>query len=398
MGIRIEHKTNRYFFSVSLLTTFFFIVLANASLPVHATASLADPQGPQQIIDSRLQKILVYDKSRPLFAFLHSGEIRAVNSAPSKVSWLDAVYRNKLVEASWTTKMLADKRILFELISRSSGGKATAFYPKTVGLREFLISNHLLDANGKIAVSGEILEEKLLETFPTGFVVRPAVGVAANETSRGIFPDSGVFIAEILRPANIYYSPEHAKRAIRSKILAEVASGEAVVLQEDVIGTADAHRILKSRFFNQIRVHTYEGQVVEGAIPNRWIQKGHIKASEISAAENYVRGFLKTLPATVLNRQAWGVDVAVFDNGDLRVIDLVCNRGMKIQWSSYLEQPAVLAAYTKHFEKLGALRFTGFSGVILRDGFANYWPYWQKRIEKAHSGSEGWLAYFPPLP
>jgi hypothetical protein len=92
------------------------------------------------------------------------------------------------------------------------------------------------------------------------------------------------------------------------------------------------------------------------------------------------------------------VDVAVLDNGEMRITDVVTNRGKPIQWSSYLEQPRVIGAYARHFETYYGLRFQGISGSLIRHNFANYFPYWEKRIEKAKPGLTKMLAYLPPIP
>jgi hypothetical protein len=58
----------------------------------------------------------------------------------------------------------------------------------------------------------------------------------------------------------------------------------------------------------------------------------------------------------------------------------------------------VIAAYSRHFEEFYGWKFTGVNGVLIRQGFANYLPFWEKRIEKAPRGIKKWLAYLPPLP
>jgi len=80
------------------------------------------------------------------------------------------------------------------------------------------------------------------------------------------------------------------------------------------------------------------------------------------------------------------------------VIDVVTNRGKPIAWSSYLEQPRVIAAYTHHFEEFYGLHYGGLSGALIRHGFANYLPFWEKRIENAKPGLGKMTAYLPPLP
>ncbi len=44
------------------------------------------------------------------------------------------------------------------------------------------------------------------------------------------------------------------------------------------------------------------------------------------------------------------------------------------------------------------MRFKGWSGALIRHNFANYMPYWEKRIEKAKPGWGKIMAYVPPVP
>ncbi len=170
------------------------------------------------------------------------------------------------------------------------------------------------------------------------------------------------------------------------------------MLQENIIGSADARRPLKSRYFQEVRVHAYEGRIVEDAVPERWVQTNLLTEAQAKRAETFAGDFLRSLPLSLLTRQAWGLDVAVMDNGEMRILGIVTNRGRRIQWSSYLEQPRVLGAYARHFEKYYAVHFAGVSGTFIRNNFANYLPYWEKRIEKAPTGLAKIWAYLPPLP
>lgn len=336
-------------------------------------------------------------KSRPLLP-VSSGAITEVAAEASKGSWLSAIYERDMVEADWASEMLADKRILFEVLARELGEKATSVYPKTLGLREFLFKHKLVKANGEIAASGEKIEEALFSEFPAGFVVRPAVGVAPVETGRGLFADTDGFIVELLRVGNPMYQASFMKNPVKSHILGSVASGEAVVLQENVVLAADARKKLKGRFFSEARIHTYENRVIEGAVPSRWVQKNLLSEEDVKRAEAFVNEALKSLPLALLSKQAWGVDVAVMDNGDMRIVDVITNRGKRVAWSSYLEQPRVIGAYARHFEAHYGMKFTGVAGSLIRNNFANYVPYWEKRIDKSQPGLSKAMAYLPPLP
>ncbi|MES2965401.1 MAG: hypothetical protein V4760_16080 [Bdellovibrionota bacterium] len=336
-------------------------------------------------------------KSRPLRP-VQSQQVTTIEARPDKTSFISAVYSKKLVEASWATEMLSDKRVVAEIFARELGDDANKYYPRTLGLREFLAKHGLIDAKGEIKVAGDAIEEALHQEFPAGFVARPAVGVAPRETGKGLFKDTDLFVIELLKKNSSLYNPAHFKKPVTSHILGRVSSGEAVVLQEDIVGAADARKALKNRFFSEVRIHTFENRVVEDAVPSRWVQTDLLTQDEVAIAEAFVTDLLKRLPPALLTRQAWGVDVAVLDNGDMRVIDVLTNRGEKIQWSSYLDQPRVIAAYAKHFEKHAGVHFIGFTGSLIRNGFANYFTFWGKRIEKARPGVSKVLAYFPPVP
>jgi hypothetical protein len=356
-------------------------------------------QNPQQFIADRTSRILSSLRSRPLRSTeTQSKSTIEVMAEPSKNSWLDAVYDKNMIESSWATEMLADKRLVSAVLEIELGDRAKRFYPRTLGLREFLYKHNMINSKGVLTASGDDIEQALAEEFPAGFVVRPAVGIAPSETSRGLFPDTDQFIVELLQEDNALYSPTHMYQPVKSHILNSVASGEGVVLQENVVMSADVRKPLRERYFQEVRVHTYEGRVVAGAVPERWVQHNLLTTQQVRRAEVFVGELLSTLPLTLLNRQAWGVDVAVMDNGEMRLVDIVTNRGRNVAWSSYLEQPRVIAAYARHFEEYYGMRFQGIDGALIRFGFANYLPYWEKRIEKSRPGLSKALAYLPPLP
>lgn len=364
---------------------------------------------PEKLVALRAQKVLEELKKRPLrvnsmvSSVDRNSESKSVEiqSSLSKTGWLDSVYQTKMVEASIATEVLSDKRILAEVMERILGAKAQKFYPRTIGLREFLVKRKLLDAKGVIRAESDTIEEALSEEFPAGFIVRPAVGVAPGETGHGLYVNTEHFIEELLKPKSRLYQSSHFVMPVKSHILNSVASGEAVVLQENfinVVAISASKNPLKSRFFQEVRIHTYEDRVVEGAVPDRWVQTNLLTQEQIQHAEAFVREFLLSIPISILTRQAWGIDVAVLDNGELRIIDIVTNRGKRIAWSSYLDQPRIIAAYAKHFERHYGIHLTGLNGMLIRRGFANYFPFWDKRIEMAPKGVKKALAFLPPMP
>jgi hypothetical protein len=353
---------------------------------------------PGALIQSRTQRALTILMSRPIRPAPRDGHQIEIESDADKTQWIKAVYEKNLVDSSWATEMLADKRLMAEVIERELGEDARMFFPKTMGLRELLVKHKLVNMKGEIVADEERFDQVLHDEFDAGFVVKPAVGIAPYETAKGLFAGQNEFVAELLSPKSSLYQPAHFRKPVKSHILGTVASGEAVVIQESVVGTADSHKALKNRQYENVVIHTYEGKVVEDSVPARWVRSSRLKKEEISRAEAFVAAFLNRIPVTLLNRQAWGVDVAVMDNGEMRILDIQTNRGKNWAWSSYLDQPRVIGAYTRHFEAGYGVRFKGWSGTLLRHDFANYFPYWERRIEKARPGWHKLKAYLPPLP
>ena len=354
---------------------------------------------PTSLIQARAQRALVILMSRPVKPVAREGAPLEIDAEADKAAWLKAIYDKNLVDSSWATEMLGDKRIMAEVIERELGEDARIFFPKTMGLRELIVKHRLVNAKGQIVADEDRFDQVLHDEFDAGFVVKPAVGIAPYETANGLFAGQNEFVAELLKPAgSAIYQPAHFRKPVKSHILGAIASGEAVVIQENVVGTADAHKKLKDRRYESVVIHTYEGKVVEGSVPARWVRSSRLTKEELSRAEAFVAAFLNRMPVTLLNRQAWGVDVAVMDNGEMRIIDIQTNRGKNWAWSSYLDQPRVIGAYTRHLEAGYGVQFKGWSGTLLRHDFANYFPYWERRIEKARPGWHKIKAYLPPLP
>lgn len=369
-----------------------------APRPKPEVSFMAPSANPSAFVIERVRQVLSELKSRPIRPAGMPSTFTSVDSGLKKRDWLASLYSRNMVEASLATEMLSDKLVMARVLEAELGSRAFVYIPKTLGLKEFLYKYNLVDLKGDVVASGDRIEAALFEEFPSGFAVRPAVGVAPRETARGLYPDTDKFVVELLKKDSVLYRPEHLTAPVRSHILEAIASGEAIVLQEDVVGTADARRKLAARVFQEVRIHTFEGRVVQGAVPARWVQSNRLSDDQALKAEAFVADFLKSLPMSILTRQAWGVDVAVLDNGEMRITDVVTNRGKPIQWSSYLEQPRVIGAYARHFETYYGFRFQGISGSLIRHNFANYFPYWEKRIEKAKPGLTKMLAYLPPIP
>lgn len=392
-----------------LSLTFFTSTVAEAAIPKlpsarafkskkseKKNAKTRQPR-PSKYVDARAQDLYSDLMSRP--PRLTPPRAIPVEAASAKTEWLGTVYSRNLIDASPSTMLLSDKLLMYKVLEQGLGADGVKkFLPKTIGLKEFLDRKRLVKKDGAIKATGEKIEQALYREFPAGFVLRPAVGVAPGETTRGLYTENDSFISELVEGKFEGYSPSNFWKPIKSHILDEVASGEAVVIQDDLVARADAIKKLQVRAYREIRVHTYEGQIVQDAVPTRWVQKAKVTSTEIERAEQFVAEMLKNLPPRLTSRQAWGVDVAVFDNGELAVTDIVTNRGRKIQWSSYLEQPRVIGAYTRHFETYAGVRFEGLSGTIVRNNLGNYFSYWDARIEKSQPGLQRLLSFLPPVP
>lgn len=352
---------------------------------------------PSKYIESRAQDLYSDLMSRP--PRLVPSRAVAVEAASGKVGWLGSVYSRNLIDASASTMLLADKLLMYKVLEQGLGpDKVQKYLPKTIGLKEFLDKKRLVKKTGEIKATGEKIEQALYREFPAGFVLRPAVGIAPGETSRGLFSETDNFVSELIEGKFQGYAPSNFWKPIKSHILDAIGSGEAVVLQDDLVARADAKKKLEVRAYREIRVHTYEGRIVADAVPTRWVQKAKVSNDEITRAESFVAEMLSSLPPRLISRQAWGVDVAVFDNGELAVTDIVTNRGRRIQWSSYLEQPRVIGAYSRHFETYAGIRFEGITGTLARNNLGNYFSYWDARIQKAQPGWQRLLSFLPPVP
>ena len=377
-------------------------VKASKALPVTPSekSKVVKVVTPKVFVDERVTRILRDLKGRAPRARSNEPVVAKLPVWTTKSQWLQAIYSKQLVDISNSTGLLSDKLLFYEVAKRELGPAVDKYLVQTVGLRDFLVGEGLIAADGRILADGDKIESSLFKKFQSGFVARPAVGVAPRETGRGLFRDSDEFVAELLKADSILYRPEHGKRPVRSTVLDEIASGEAIVLQDDLIAKTASN--LKAGAakpgWREVRVHTYEGRVVTDAVANFWVRDGKVSKAEAATAQKFVSDFLALLPPSLLSRQAWSFDVLILGPGDLKIVDLVTNRGRRTAWSGYLDQPRVIGAYTRHFEKFASLHFGGMSGLMLRKNAGNYFAYWGLRIEKSRPGLEKILAWIPPWP
>jgi len=350
-----------------------------------ARAPARSPSRDPDYLESRVQSLLNEISQRPLRLSKPAAPLESkLDTQATKSAWLKQIYSLNLVEASKLTELMSDKLLQYKIFSSFLKERRERFLLHSMGLKEFLVKHHLVAPNGEIAIDPDTIENALADEFPTGFVVRPSLGIAPGEKSQGLFANSDEFIKDLLKKNSRVYQADTLYQPIKSHIINEVASGEAIILQEDVTRSLGLKQKLHIKSYERVRVHSFEGQVVADAIPELWVTTRAFKigAEQNQKIEKYVQEFLDQLPPTLTTRQAWGIDVAVLDNGEMKILDVVTNRGLKIAWSSYLEEPKVLGAYSRHFEQNCDLQFTGLAGFLIRHDLANYLSYWQARREK----------------
>ncbi len=316
---------------------------------------------------------------------LETQEVSVIEADATKASWLQKVYAAHLVEASKLTAMLSDKLLQNRIFEHYLLDRSDHFLLHSIGLKEFLLKYHLVDSEKQLIPNTDNFEEALAEEFPNGFMVRPALGVAPLERNHGLFATNDDFLKEIFRPHNSLYQPNTLFRPIKSHIINAVASGEAIILQEDFVRSFQSKQRLKFKSYERLRLHSFENKVVANANPELWFVKRNfeVSAADIKKTEVFVQSFLDLLPKNLTAKQAWGIDVALLDNGELKIIDIITNRGLKSFWSSYLDEPKILGAYSRHLEEYANVNFQGFNGILFRSNLANYFNYW--KLKRARS-------------
>ncbi len=302
---------------------------------------------------------------------LHAGTTRNL--------WLKAIYENGLVTANSETAAYADKLYLFRKISSEMGAEmAQIFHPKTMGFAEML-NNTFGDNHWQTPFEAALpaLLERLNKEFPRGFIVKPTTIINTGGETAGYWFFMDQFAEDwknghALLRANYMRQQDYASPLLGRKI-----SNEELCFQESIFGIADKEPHL-AKSYPEIRVHTYENQVVAGATYSRWAVNPVRSNPQFMRAESFVAEFLKHFSESFLDSQAWALDVMVIDHV-ARIVDINTNRGECAQWSGFLSRPGVLRAYTRHFEKHKNVRFSGISGTILRYHMGNLFKNFKKR-------------------
>ena len=353
----------------------------------------------QSAVDPIALKLIAQIDERPIR--VPQNEVTSVEVVPTKSAWLAQIYILNLVEASNLTAILSDKLLQTRVFEHYLGQKSDRFLLHTIGLKEFLLKYHLTDPEGQLIPDTDNFEEALATEFPSGFVVRPALGVAPLERNHGLFASNDDFLKAIFRPDNQLYQARTLHQNIKSHIIGSVASGEAIILQDDFTKSYRAPQKLKMKVYERIRLHSFENKVVQDATPDLWSLRRNfdVNAEQTKNIEKFVQDFLDSLPEVCTTRQAWGIDVGLLDNGEMKILDIITNRGMKTAWSSYLDEPRILGAYTRHIQEHLNIEFRGFGGFLFKQNLANYLNYWQLKKERgSHIGTSQILSAMPPWP
>lgn len=303
---------------------------------------------------------------------LRTGSLE-IDSPSTRNGWLEQLYKNKLVESGELTRNLTDKLVMGLLIDALAGDKGEHFYPKTMGLKYFLAKNGLLDSKKNLIRDRAKIESALKKEFPLGAIVKPAAGINSAGKAKGFYFKLEKFYDDLLKPGSDLYSAQQYSEPYKPELIrGHVASGEWLILQENVVTAAGSKRVLVTKEFKEARVHTFEDKVVKGATYKRWAEMDPLEPEMAARVEAFVQDFIDSMPKPFWYRNAFSMDVAIMDNGVMRIIDINTNRGEPEHWSGYLPQPRVLKWYVRHMEANNDVHFAGLGGTLLRNGLGNY--------------------------
>lgn len=341
-----------------------------------STQVQAETYSPNSFVQAQVLQIQQHYQTPKLNPTVHE-----LNISPSRNALLKALYEHHLVDSGVATELMTDKLLVAKLLEFYLGEKAFIWHPKTVGLKDFLLKHQLLTSQGQLKPQRDLYAAALKKEFPYGNIVKPATGMNSEGKSKGFYFKMDKFIDELLAEGSDLFSAEELKSPFVSPLTQKVASGEKLILQENVITAAGITRPLKTKEFIEIRVHTFGQQVVTGATSARWKElDGKVTKEHLKQVEEFVQQMLDQLPTNFVGQQAWGMDVAVMDNGVMRLIEINNNRGKAHHWSGFLSRPSVLKAYANHLEQSRHIHINGLSGALFRLGLANYPSYIEKTL------------------
>lgn len=267
-------------------------------------------------------------------------DLGEVEIAPTRNALLKWLYAQGVVEASPYSAHLSDKLFCHRLLS------------------EAVPESRLLSRACSLAEIGPTPAERRAR-FPGGYVVKPAGEMDSGGLS--IFLDGEEFFSRNLP------SPQGEAS---NPITGLVSSGEKYFAQEN-LGAREG----------ELRLHTLEAEVIQGATFTRWDQEWDL--AKFASAEAALRAFLSALPAWVTARQAWSVDLMEKSDGSFGLVEINTNRGLERQWSGDMINPDVMQAYVLHLEAKYGARFLGDSGEAFRGAKADQAKYEEKFSEEA---------------
>ncbi|MDG0816283.1 hypothetical protein [Bdellovibrio svalbardensis] len=304
--------------------------------------------------------------------------LKPISCRPVRNDWLKALYTHNLVEVSERTGLFTDKLYLYKALSANIKSGLHLYHPHTMGLREFFNKHALLTAEQELAPL-EKIEIALRSEFPTEAVLKPTT-VINTGGEKGLY----LFSTNAILKALHSKQPELMQTLFATKphyaeLIDKVASGEEFLLQENIGTLAGYPLIEKAKHYEEIRIHTYEDDVIKGASFSRWSMNEIKNSQKFYWAQDFVQDFLNQLPKEFLAGQAWGLDLLVFDNGTIRILEINTNRGVPGQWTGFLSRPQLMGAYTRIIEKKKNVRFRGLSGILLRHDLGNITKHLKKK-------------------
>jgi len=277
------------------------------------------------------------------------------------------LYKEGFVEASDRTLFMFDKLFMARILEGYLGENFRNYHQKTDGLKEFLQLHGIINSEGRVIKAAQEIKGILELEFPNGFILKPPVGMSS--AGKSFYKDHDEIVTLILKQDGEIYAPSEIKKPFHWEGVRRFTSGERYIIQEKLEGTSGLGGSGNYGDFNEFRVHSFYGKVVDGATETRWYTKNSDQRNK--TVNYFVQSMLDQLPAEFTNKQAWSFDVFWLPNGDLKLIEVNTNWGEKGNWSGFLRTPKTLGAYIRFFEKEFKWRFKGISGWLLRNNFGN---------------------------
>lgn len=340
------------------------------------------PYDPVSFLDFKVQEIIRLIESRDTET-PEGLSPRTLHIRAKRNSLHDIFFDEKIVEHGRLTQHLADKLIAAKVLQHYLGPKYPFFHPPSEGLLYFLISNRVIDSDGRVLKNEEQIRQLFESEFPDGFLIKPTFAWSTGGHS-GLFLDPDEVYRLIQQGSSELFTPRDLVNPFVAgefkpfpPILLPL-SGEKFMIQGLVKGTRSDERDFRNfsvnsdlshSGMNEYRVHTFQDKVVEGATVSRWETRN--SKAKIEKVNQFSQQLMDSLPKSLTNRQAWSLDVMITPDGDLKLIEINTNRGWRTNWSGWLKFRWILKAHVRHLESEYGWKFTGISGWMLRNGLGN---------------------------